>query len=127
MALIQVIIIPVWISTVFLITAYILYSKILIPYKLTISDAEFSELLIALNAAINTEFELWEKDVFTSKKSITNSNFDNYYHEMTNAIIQSLSPIFFKKMNQYITEEAIVSIIGRKTKEYLTSKITGTI
>ena len=127
MALFQIIIVSIWISIVFLISAYILYTKILTPYKLTISDAEFSELLIALNAAINTEFELWEKDVFVSKKAITNSNFDNYYHEMTSSIIQSLSPIFFKKMNQYITEEAVVSIIGRKTKEYLTSKLTGTI
>ena len=127
MFIFQIIVIPIWISVVFLLTAYILYAKILVPYKLTVSDSEFSELLIALNAAINTEFELWDKDVFVNKKALTNSNFDNFYHEMTDAIIRSLSPIFFKKMTQYITEEAIISIIGRKTKEYLASKITNAI
>ena len=127
MLIFQIIVIPIWISMVFLLTAYILYAKILVPYKLTVSDSEFSELLIALNAAINTEFELWDKDVFVNKKALTNSNFDNFYHEMTDAIIRSLSPIFFKKMTQYITEEAIISIIGRKTKEYLASKITNAI
>ena len=127
MFIFQIIVIPIWISVVFLLTAYILYAKILVPYKLTVSDSEFSELLIALNAAINTEFELWDKDVFVNKKALTNSNFDNFYHEMTDAIIRSLSPIFFKKMTQYITEEAIISIIVRKTKEYLASKITNAI
>ena len=98
---------------------------ILIPYKLTVSESDFQELLIALNAAIQTELDLWEKDVFVNKGSITNSNFDNYYYEITQHIIASLSPIFFKKMTQFISNDAIISIIGRKVKEYLTTKING--
>ena len=94
---------------------------------MTVSEVSFQELLIALNAAIQTEFELWEKDVFVDKKAITNSNFDNYYMEITNQIIKSLSPIFFVNIGKYISEEAVVSIIGRKTKEFLVTKVNGVI
>lgn len=105
-----------------------LFIRVLLPkYSIIASDVSFQELLIALNAAIQTEFELWDKDVFTDKKAITNSNFENYYYEITSHIINSLSPTFFLNISKYLTEDAIVSIIGRKTKEYLSSKISGSI
>lgn len=127
MTLHYLIFVPLWIMIVLLTFFYILFKKILPSYKMTISEVSFQELLLALNAAIQTEFDLWEKDVFVDKGSITNSNFENYYNEITYHIINSLSPIFFVNMGKYITEDAIISIIGRKTKEYLTSKITGTV
>lgn len=123
----DIIIISVWLVGLIIFTAYILFLKILVPYKLTVSDTSFQELLLALNAAINTEIELWEKDVFVNKNAITNSNFDNYYYEITDHIIKSLSPMFFKKMTQFITHDAIISIIGRKVKEYLAGKINGAV
>lgn len=122
-----IIFIPLWVLFISLIFFYVLYRKILPKYKMTVSEVSFQELLIALNAAIQTEFELWEKDVFVDKKAITNSNFDNYYMEITNQIIKSLSPIFFVNIGKYISEEAVVSIIGRKTKEFLVSKVNGTV
>lgn len=122
-----IIFIPLWVLFISLIFFYVLYRKILPKYKMTVSEVSFQELLIALNAAIQTEFELWEKDVFVDKKAITNSNFDNYYMEITNQIIKSLSPIFFVNIGKYISEEAVVSIIGRKTKEFLVTKVNGVI
>ena len=122
-----IIFIPVWFALVALLFFYILFRLILPKYKLTITESDFQELLIALNAAIQTEFDLWEKDVFVDKKAITNSNFENFYIEITNHIIRSLSPIFFMNISRYISEDAVYSIIGRKTKEYLTGKINGTI
>ena len=79
-----IIFIPLWVLFISLIFFYVLYRKILPKYKMTVSEVSFQELLIALNAAIQTEFELWEKDVFVDKKAITNSNFDNYYMEVIN-------------------------------------------
>ena len=122
-----IIFIPLWVLFISLIFFYVLYRKILPKYKMTVSEVSFQELLIALNAEIQTEFELWEKDVFVDKKAITNSNFDNYYMEITNQIIKSLSPIFFVNIGKYISEEAVVSIIGRKTKEFLVTKVNGVI
>lgn len=126
-SLLIIMIVSIWFTLLILLSLYILYNKILPKYHMVVSDVSFQELLIALNAAINTELELWEKDVFVNTKSITNSNFDNYYEEITTHIIRSLSPIFFINMGKYITEDAVVTIIGRKTKEYLTSKINGSI
>lgn len=127
MTILKVIFISLWLFILLLVFLFILYRKILPEYKMTIADVSFQELLIALNAAIQTEFELWEKDVFIDKKAITNSNFENYYMEITNQIINSLSPIFFINIGKYISEEAVVSIIGRKTKEFLVTKVNGTI
>lgn len=125
--ILNIILITSWISLLILILSYIIFWHILPRYNTIKSEVSFQELLLALNAAIQTEFDLWEKDVFVNKHAITNSNFENYYIEMTDHIIKSLSPIFFINIGKYITEDAVISIIGRKTKEYLTSKITGSI
>ena len=117
----------VWVALVFIVTCLLLFWKILPKYHMIKSEVTFQELLLALNAAIQTEFDLCEKDVFVNKHAITNSNFDNYYFEMTDHILKSLSPIFFINIGKYITEDDVVYIIGRKTKEYLNTKISGEI
>ena len=123
----NILLIITWAAIVCTLVIFITFRFILPRYQMIKSDVTFQELLLALNAAIQTEFDLWEKDVFSNKHAITNSNFENYYLEMTDRIIKSLSPIFFINIGKYITEEAVVSIIGRKTKEYLTTKITGAV
>lgn len=127
MNLLEILFIITWIAIIVVISCFIIFWGILPKYQTIKSDVSFQELLVALNAAIQTEFDLWEKDVFIDKHAITNSNFENYYLEMTDHIIKSLSPIFFINIGKYITEDAVISIIGRKTKEYLTNKITGAI
>lgn len=127
MELLDILLIITWFFIAIVVASLIIFWGILPKYHMIKAEVSFQELLLALNAAIQTEFDLWEKDVFVDKKAITNSNFENYYMEMTDHIINSLSPIFFINMSKYITEDAVVSIIGRKTKEYLTSKITGAI
>lgn len=102
---------------------FVSFRFILPIYKIKVSDVSFQELLLALNAAIQTEFELWERNVFKSKGAITNSNFENYYNEISMHIAKSLSPTFYLNIGKYISEDAVISIIGRKTREYLTSKI----
>lgn len=127
MSILGIIFIVAWITACIIFAVYIIYNKILCKYTLITSQDSFQELIVALNIAVQTELDLWEKDVFNDKNAITNSNFENYYHEITDHILKSLSPIFFKKMSQYVTEDAIISIIARKTKEYLVSKINGTV
>lgn len=127
MNLFELFLITTWIAICIIVVAYIICDKILCKYTLTTSSDSFQELVLTLNIAIQTELDLWEKDVFVDKNAITNSNFENYYHEITNHILKSLSPIFFKKISQYITEDAVISIVARKTKEYLAGKINGTV
>lgn len=127
MNIFEICLITTWIAICIVIVVHVIYDKILCKYALTTSSDSFQELVLTLNIAIQTELDLWEKDVFVDKNAITNSNFENYYHEITTHILKSLSPIFFKKISQYITEDAVISIVGRKTKEYLVSKINGTV
>lgn len=86
----------------------------------------FEELLKILETICNFQLSLYEKDIFENKGAITNSNFDNFYHDLVNSIIDSLSPHFFYKMNFYIKEEAVVEIICRIVKQYLSEKVNGT-
>lgn len=116
-----IIILAVFIASLILCVKLILYKKIYPTYRTAISDVSFSDLLIVLNAVINTELEMWEKDVFKGKDNAvaTNSRFENYYIEISHHIANSFSPIFYQNMSKYITEEEVISIIGRKVKEFL--------
>lgn len=102
---------------------FVSFRYILPEYKVKVSDVSFQELLLALNAAIQTELDIWERNVFVNKQAITNSNFENYYNEISIHIAKSLSPTFYLNIGKYISEDAVISIIGRKTREYLTGKI----
>jgi hypothetical protein len=114
------IIVSVWICLLVILTAFILFRKILPKYKITVSDVSFQELLLALNAEINTELELWRNDVFVNDNGIANnSQYENYYHEISTKIVHSLSPIYYENIEKYITTEAVVSIVGRKVKTFL--------
>lgn len=122
--LLKIIIITVWLALLFLGITWVLFRKILPKYKITVSDVTLNELLIALNAMINTELELWKDDVFNDNKGVANnSQYENYYHEITGKILDSISPIFFDNIEKYITSEAIVSIIGRRVKNFLNTYV----
>lgn len=124
--ILQVITLCIIIGATIVSLCYVIFLKILTKYNKIVEHVSIQELLSMLNATIQTEFELFDKDVFSSKGAITNSNFDNYYHEMSDHIIKSLSPIFYENLTKYMTEDAIYTLIGRRVKEYLTTKIHGT-
>ena len=120
----KVISISIWISLLFLGVTWVLFRKILPKYKITVSEVTLSELLIALNAMINTELDLWKDDVFNDNKGVANnSQYENYYHEICGKILDSISPIFYANIEKYITSEAVVSIIGRKVKNFLNTYV----
>lgn len=120
----KVISITIWISLLFLGVTWVLFRKILPKYKITVSEVTLSELLIALNAMINTELDLWKDDVFNDNKGVANnSQYENYYHEICGKILDSISPIFYANIEKYITSEAVVSIIGRKVKNFLNTYV----
>lgn len=122
--LLKIVIITTWLALLFLGIVWVLFRKILPKYKITVSDVTLNELLIALNAMINTELELWKNDVFNDNKGVANnSQYENYYHEITGKILDSISPIFFDNIEKYITSEAVVSIIGRRVKNFLNTYV----
>ena len=125
--LLQITITTIILCSIFIIASMIFLKYVLTPYRTQFLDQSFEELLIVLNAAIQTELDLFEKDVFQSKQAITNSNFDNYYEEISRKIIDSLSPTFYISIQRYLSYDAVITLIARKVKVYLTGKVNGSV
>ena len=111
---------------IFYITASRFFNKIYLPYKNAIYDSSFEELLFILKTIINTELEAYDNDIFLNKGSITNSNFDTFYKDITNKIIRNVSPKMIQQLTKYISNDMVYIIIARAVKKYLTEKISGT-
>ena len=106
---------------------YFFFRKIYIPYKKEVVDLNFDSALFILKTIINTELDAYENDIFISKGSITNNNFENYYKDITGKIISNISPNLLKHLSLYITEDMVYIIIARSVKKFLSEKISGTI
>lgn len=91
------------------------------------AELTFEECISILQLIINSELQSYEKDIFISKGSITNSNFENYYRDITGKIVNNLSDDLIDSFTYYITEDAIYTYIARAVKTFLTGKINGTI
>ena len=100
-------------------------------YKMVNTDKsspdEFIGLLTVLSSQIQTELDAYDKSIFENKGSITNNNFDNYYNDLTSRIIKNISPDMIKSLTKYYTDEAIYRFIARSVRDYLVSKINGTM
>jgi len=118
---------PVYVLVFLLIGLFVFYKLIYTPHVVKSAQLTFSDLLTAMNAVINTELDIYEKNIFATRGAITNANFDNYYKDITDKILFALSPTFYFHMSIYLTEDAVATIVCRKVKEYLTTKINGTV
>lgn len=111
----------VFIAFIFIMAVMILLFEVLLPnYKLRTAQTDFGELIQILNIIINTELELWKSDLFIGNKGIANnSQYENFYHEICNQIITSISDIYFENIERYVTKESVISMIGRRVKKFL--------
>ena len=103
------------------------FKRIYLPYKNQLINLDFESSLLVLKTIINTELDAYENDIFSNKGSITNSNFDNFYKDITNKIIRSVSPELIRFLSHYITEDMVYIIIARSVKKFLSEKINGTL
>ena len=101
------------------------FIEFLVPrfYKNRKTVESFPELIEILSVIVNSEVDLYERDIFENNRPITNSNYDNFYKDMCDRIIRKISPDIWKALEKYITEEAIVSMIARRVKNYLNDKV----
>ena len=90
---------------------------------ITTSNESFAELLDILIVIINSEFDQYEKEIFFLKGSLTNSNFNNFYDDICNKVIDAVSEDLYLQLERYVTREYIIAIIARRVKEYLREKI----
>lgn len=120
MLLVKFMILSAWVTLLVLLCIFVIFRIILPRYRVITSQVSFDDLILVLNAEINSELDMWKSDVFTEGKGIANnSQYENYYNEISMTILKSLSPIYFTNMEKYMTSEAIVSIIGRRVKNFL--------
>lgn len=83
----------------------------------------FSSLLSILHSIIEVEITMYEQNIFNERGGLTNSNFMNFYEDICQSIESHLSPDLIAMMTQYVTEDFIYTLIARKVKAYLTSKV----
>lgn len=113
-----------WITFLFLIFTYLLFRKILPKYKITVAKASLEDIIMTLNVTVNTEFELWEKDVFIDDGGIANNaQYENFYNEISMNILNSLSDAYFDTAEKFIKKEAIATIVARQTKNFLNKHV----
>lgn len=107
------------------IAIYFVVNKVMIPYKRYTADLSMTELLTALNSVIENQIELYTKSVFEGgkKKIASNSQFENYYRDLCNRILDDLSPEFFDRMSFFMKKEAVVALICRTVKAYLSTNV----
>ena len=100
-------------------------AKVLIPYKRSTADLSMPELLTALNAVIENQVAIYEKSIFEggSKSIASNAQFENYYRDLCERILGDLSPEFFDRMSYFMKREAVVALICRTVKSYLSDHI----
>lgn len=98
--------------------------KVMPRYKIKVSGLSFSEMLTALNTIIENEIALYERSVFEGGGKIgASSQFENYYNDIVNRILEDLSDEFFERMSVYMSKESIVAFICRLIKAYLAEKV----
>ena len=88
---------------------------------------EFLNLLTILSSQIQSELDSYDSDIFQSKGSITNNNFDVYYRDITSRILKNINPSLIKDLSYYYTEDAVYRFIGRSVRDDLVTKIKGTL
>lgn len=117
-------ILTTWVTFLFLLCTYLLFRKILPKYKITVAETSLEDIIMTLNVTVNTEFELWEKDVFVDDGGIANNaQYENFYNEISMNILNSLSDAYFDTAEKFIKKEAIVTIVARQTKNFLNKHV----
>lgn len=101
-----------------------IFKKVLPYYKRYSANLSMSELMVSLNTIIENEINVYERSIFDGgRKIINNAQYNNYYKDLAERIIGDLSPEFFERVSFFMKKEAIVSLICRTVKDYLSEKI----
>ena len=89
----------------------------------SLEGTNFSDLMDILKGIIAIEIDLYETNIFKDREGITNSNFDNFYKDMCESIEKNISIEFMNEITKYVTIDFVYTLIARKIKVYLTSKV----
>ena len=108
---------------VFGIIGLVVFIKKSIENRRSIEGTSFDDLLNILKGIISIEIDLYENNIFKDREGITNANFDNFYKDMCESIEKNISPEFMTEITKYVTIDFVYTLIARKIKTYLASKV----
>lgn len=114
-------ILPLYVAFLFIVSVFIIEIKI--KSKCKRADASFETLISILTLIVNTEITVYEHSLFREKAAITNSNYENFYNDICNAIFKSIPEEFYQQITHYITKEGVAEIICQLVQDYLQSKV----
>ena len=83
----------------------------------------FDTLLEILLSMISVELDLYESEIFNDRTGLTNANFTNFMQDICRAIESHISPEFMQMITVYVTEDFVYTLITKKVKAYLVSKV----
>ena len=82
------------------------------------------DVLEYITYLIDSEFSIYEKDLFTTHGNVLDSGtFDNYYNTLCYTILDDLSPEFIERAKYTMTDKQIADLISRAVRSYLSTKI----
>ena len=122
--ILEVLLIAIIICAAIIITAHILTKKILIYYNQMKQPIAPKDVLEYITYLIDSEFSIYEKDLFTTHGNVLDSGtFDNYYNTLCDTILDDLSPEFIERAKYTMTDKQIADLISRAVRSYLSTKI----
>ena len=122
--ILEVLLIAIIICAAIIITAHILTKKILIYYNQMKQPIAPKDVLEYITYLIDSEFSVYEKDLFTTHGNVLDSGtFDNYYNTLCYTILDDLSPEFIERAKYTMTDKQIADLISRAVRSYLSTKI----
>ena len=102
--------------------SFVFYRYIYRWYKIRSYNVSYDELIGSLNAIINTELDIYTKNVFSKKGGLNNANFENYYQDISKHIYNGISKDLLTRLSFYLTEDEIITLIAKTTLTYLQDK-----
>ena len=122
--ILEVLLIAIIICAAIIITAHILTKKILIYYNQMKQPIAPKDVLKYITYLIDSEFSIYEKDLFTTHGNVLDSGtFDNYYNTICYTILDDLSPEFIERAKYTMTDKQIADLMSRAVRSYLSTKI----
>ena len=122
--ILEVLLIAIIICAAIIITAHILTKKILIYYNQMKQPIAPKDVLEYITYLIDSEFSIYEKDLFTTHGNVLDSGtFENYYNTLCYTILDDLSPEFIERAKYTMTDKQIADLISRAVRSYLSTKI----
>lgn len=102
--------------------SFIFYRFIYLQYRIKSYHVPYDDLIGSLNAIINTELDIYTKNVFSKKGGLNNANFENYYQDISKHIYNGISKDLLTRLSFYLTEDEIITLIAKTTLTYLQDK-----